>query len=85
MGSGIIVSYGIMRLDPVLILGQSVGFIAYSRNILLGKRQKVDTAQRDARQQKKDLPQAIKNLAVICFYLSQLITNLAKKGLWSPL
>jgi len=46
VGSGIIVSYGIMRLDPVLILGQSAGFIAYSRNILLGKRQKVDTAQR---------------------------------------
>lgn len=62
MGSGIIVSYGIMRLDPVLILGQSVGFIGYSRNILLGKQQKVDTAQRDARQQKKDLPQAIKTL-----------------------
>lgn len=35
VGSGIIVAYGIFRLDPVLILGQSVGFIAYSRNIML--------------------------------------------------
>ncbi len=39
IGSGIIVSYGIMRLDPVLILGQSVGFIAYLRNIMLYKKQ----------------------------------------------
>jgi lipid-A-disaccharide synthase-like uncharacterized protein len=37
VGSGIIVSYGIVRLDPVLIIGQSVGFIAYSRNIVLYK------------------------------------------------
>lgn len=37
-GSAIIVAYGIFRLDPVLILGQSVGFIAYSRNIVIGKR-----------------------------------------------
>lgn len=36
IGSGIIVSYGIFRLDPVLILGQSVGFVAYVRNIMIG-------------------------------------------------
>ena len=35
IGSAVIVSYGIVRLDPVLILGQSVGFISYSRNIML--------------------------------------------------
>jgi len=35
VGSSIIVCYGIFRLDPVLILGQSVGFIAYSRNIVI--------------------------------------------------
>lgn len=35
VGCSIIVSYGIFRLDPVLILGQSVGFITYSRNIVL--------------------------------------------------
>jgi lipid-A-disaccharide synthase-like uncharacterized protein len=35
VGSGMIVLYAIIRLDPVLILGQSVGFVAYSRNIML--------------------------------------------------
>lgn len=35
MGSGIILIYGLIRLDPILIMGQSVGFIAYSRNIVL--------------------------------------------------
>lgn len=35
VGSAIIVSYGAFRLDPVLILGQSVGFFTYTRNIVL--------------------------------------------------
>ncbi len=35
IGCSIIVSYGFFRLDPVLILGQSVGFFTYSRNIVL--------------------------------------------------
>lgn len=38
IGSGIIISYAVLRLDPVLLLGQSVGFLAYSRNLILGKR-----------------------------------------------
>ena len=38
VGSIIIVSYGIFRLDPVLILGQSVGFIAYIRNIMIARK-----------------------------------------------
>ena len=37
-GSLIIVSYAIYRRDPVLILGQSTGLIAYSRNIYLARR-----------------------------------------------
>ena len=37
-GSLIIVSYAIYRRDPVLILGQSTGLIAYSRNIYLSRR-----------------------------------------------
>ena len=37
-GSLIIVSYAIYRRDPVLILGQSTGLIAYSRNIYLSMR-----------------------------------------------
>lgn len=35
MGCTIIVRYGAFRLDQVLILGQSVGFFTYSRNIIL--------------------------------------------------
>jgi len=35
IGSFIIIAYGIIRKDPVLILGQSVGFIAYTRNIII--------------------------------------------------
>lgn len=38
-GSGMIVLYGIVRHDPVLILGQSVGFVAYTRNLFIGKKQ----------------------------------------------
>lgn len=34
-GSAIIVSYAFIRKDPVLALGQSVGFITYSRNLYL--------------------------------------------------
>lgn len=40
VGCGVIVSYGILRLDPVLVLGQSVGFITYSRNIVISRKQK---------------------------------------------
>lgn len=35
IGSLIVLSYAIYRKDPVFILGQSVGFIVYVRNILL--------------------------------------------------
>ena len=38
VGSSVIVAYGIFRLDPVLILGQSVGFVAYIRNIIIYER-----------------------------------------------
>lgn len=34
-GSGIVLSYGIHRLDPVLILGQLMGFVIYIRNLVL--------------------------------------------------
>lgn len=40
IGSGVIVTYGIIRRDPVLILGQSVGFFAYTRNLIIGFRAK---------------------------------------------
>lgn len=38
VGSSIIIAYGIYRRDPVLILGQSAGFIAYIRNMFLSKK-----------------------------------------------
>lgn len=38
-GSLTIVSYGIIRHDPVLIVGQSFGLIAYIRNLMIGYRQ----------------------------------------------
>lgn len=38
LGSALIVAYGLIRRDPVLILGQSVGFGAYARNLFLGYR-----------------------------------------------
>lgn len=36
IGSSIIVSYGFIRHDPVLILGQSFGLISYVRNLIIG-------------------------------------------------
>lgn len=38
-GSLTIVSYAIMRLDPVLIVGQSFGIVAYTRNLIILRRQ----------------------------------------------
>ena len=40
LGSAIIVSYGIYRSDPELILGQSAGFIAYIRNLFILRKNK---------------------------------------------
>jgi len=38
IGSGLIISYGVIRHDMVIIVGQSVGFVAYLRNIILIKK-----------------------------------------------
>ncbi len=40
IGSSIIISYAIIRKDPILILGQSFGFLSYCRNLVLIKRGK---------------------------------------------
>lgn len=40
IGSGLIISYGIFRHDPVLILGQSFGFVAYTRNLMIGRKER---------------------------------------------
>lgn len=39
-GCFMILSYAVFRKDPVLFLGQSFGFIVYSRNIFLGIKEK---------------------------------------------
>ena len=40
LGSAIIVSYAIVRHDPVLILGQATGLVVYIRNIWILKKQR---------------------------------------------
>jgi lipid-A-disaccharide synthase-like uncharacterized protein len=40
LGSSIIIAYALFRIDPVLILGQSFGFVAYTRNIMIGHKNK---------------------------------------------
>ena len=40
VGSSTIIAYGIFRADPVLIIGQSFGFVAYLRNLVIGFRAK---------------------------------------------
>lgn len=39
VGSLTIVSYAVVRMDPVLIVGQSVGVAAYVRNLVIGSKQ----------------------------------------------
>lgn len=40
VGSMCIISYGIYRKDPVLIIGQGFGFLTYSRNLFLNGKSK---------------------------------------------
>ena len=40
IGSMMILSYAIIRKDPILFLGQSFGAFVYLRNILIGKKEK---------------------------------------------
>ena len=51
-GSVLICLYGVLRLDIVLILGQSLGLAAYVRNIVIGlrsMRSSSDPSRDDAR------------------------------------
>jgi lipid-A-disaccharide synthase-like uncharacterized protein len=43
-GSLIIIIYAIIRRDPILLLGQSVGLIAYIRNIIIGRKETTEKA-----------------------------------------
>lgn len=40
-GPAVIISYAIIRHDPVLILGQVAGFVVYARNIMIGYKSKI--------------------------------------------
>ena len=40
IGSFTIIVYAVFRLDPVLLLGQSFGFVAYIRNLIIGNQNK---------------------------------------------
>lgn len=36
-----IISYAILRLDPILFIGQIFGIFAYSRNLFIGLRENI--------------------------------------------
>ena len=44
VGSLTLLSYAIVREDPVFILGQSVGTLIYSRNLMMIRRQRSEQA-----------------------------------------
>ena len=39
-GSAMIITYAVIRRDPVLILGQATGFIVYARNLMIGRKER---------------------------------------------
>lgn len=48
-GSSMLLVYAIYRRDPVFILGQSLGFVVYIRNIVLIKRKQKKILSKSAR------------------------------------
>jgi lipid-A-disaccharide synthase-like uncharacterized protein len=44
IGSLILLAYAIVRRDPVFILGQSTGFLVYTRNLMLIYRKRAEAA-----------------------------------------
>ncbi len=40
VGAGIIVSYGVLRMDPILLLSQGFGIIVYIRNLIINHKSK---------------------------------------------
>jgi lipid-A-disaccharide synthase-like uncharacterized protein len=47
-GSGILLTYAIHIKDPVFILGQSCGFLIYTRNLMLIRRKRQETSAGNA-------------------------------------
>ena len=46
-GSLMVLSYAIIRKDPVLFIGQIFGLVVYGRNIILGLRQRKNNRERE--------------------------------------
>lgn len=44
-GGSLLLAYAIWRKDPVIILGQATGLIVYSRNLMLIRRNRRQTAE----------------------------------------
>lgn len=44
-GSFLLLTYAIIKRDPVFIVGQSTGFIIYTRNLVLIRREQQEKAQ----------------------------------------
>lgn len=47
-GAAVLLAYAIYRADPVFILGQSMGFFIYARNLWFIRAEKRDAAEADA-------------------------------------
>lgn len=43
-GSFMLLTYAILKKDPVFIVGQSTGFIIYTRNLILIRREQIEKA-----------------------------------------
>ncbi len=53
-GSFLLLTYAIIKKDPVFIVGQSTGFIIYTRNLVLIKREQKEKAARVEQQSAND-------------------------------
>lgn len=49
-GAALLLTYAIIKRDPVFIVGQSTGFIIYTRNLVLIKREQKEKALQEAKQ-----------------------------------
>lgn len=43
-GALLLLAYGVFRADPIIILGQSLGFLIYGRNLVLIRRERRQAA-----------------------------------------
>ena len=53
-GSFLLMTYAIFKKDPVFIIGQSTGFIIYTRNLILIHRERREKAARSEQERAED-------------------------------